>query len=191
MKALQTFLEEYRSSGANQGFPEVFIWNSIARIHLENGDPDKAMAAYEKGYESIPGSGLPDDQKQIWFGRLRHGRCRTLAKMGEHDEARAEAKELWTMIEQGGDAAEQFVPAYHYLEGYLALEAGENGLAVEHLQKANPADPFHTLLLARAYERSGENEKAHESYRSILESTNNGLERALALPEAEEKLSSL
>ena len=59
LSALQTYLAEYRDSGAAQGFPEVFIWNSIARINLENGRLDAAMKAYEKGYESVPGSSLP------------------------------------------------------------------------------------------------------------------------------------
>ena len=56
LEALKTYLVEYKDSGAAQGFPEVFIWNSIARINLENGRLEEAMKAYEKGYESVPGS---------------------------------------------------------------------------------------------------------------------------------------
>ena len=74
-RALKTYLAEYKDSGSAQGFPEVFIWNSIARINLENGRLDAAMQAYEKGYKSVPGSSLPEDQKQVWLGRLQHGRC--------------------------------------------------------------------------------------------------------------------
>ena len=47
----------------------------MARINLENGRLDEAMKAYEKGYESVPGSKLPEDQKQTWLGRLRHGKA--------------------------------------------------------------------------------------------------------------------
>src|SRR6266496_1467634 len=67
--SLKTYLAEYKDSGSAQGFPEVFIWNSIARIHLENGRLEEAMKAYESGYESVPGSSLPEDQKQICLGR--------------------------------------------------------------------------------------------------------------------------
>ena len=160
--ALQTYLAEYKDSGSAQGFPEVFIWNSIARINLENGRLDAAMKAYEKGYESVPGSSLPEDQKQVWYGRLQHGRCRTLAKMGKHEEAWTEAQKIKKMIDEGGEPAKQYLPAWHYLAGYLKLEAGDYQAAIEELKQANPDDPFHQLLLARAYEKSGDKAEREE-----------------------------
>ena len=51
------------------------------------GGPYEAMKAYDKGYESIPGSNLDDVQKKTWLGRLHHGRARTLARMGKHEQA--------------------------------------------------------------------------------------------------------
>jgi tetratricopeptide (TPR) repeat protein len=186
--SLKTYLSEYKDSGAAQGFPEVFIWNSIARIHLENGRLEEAMRAYESGYQSVAGRRLPEDQKQIWLGRLRHGRCRVLARRGKHEEAWNEALQVKTMIDEGGEPAKQFVPAYHYLAGYLKLEAGDYQAAVDELKQANAQDPFHTLLLARAYEKLGDKESARKAYRAVLESQQNGLERALAYPEAKRKL---
>jgi tetratricopeptide (TPR) repeat protein len=190
LHSLRTFLDEYRAAGLNQGFPEVFIWNSLARINLENGRLEEAMKDYEQGFASVPGSSLPEDQKTIWKGRLVHGRCRVLARMGRHDEAWAEAQKVKAMIEAGGEEGEQFWPAWHYLAGYLKLEAGDPEAALAHLQQANPDDPFHTLLLARAYERTGHEEKARKAYQRILASTTNGLERTLAYPEAKSKLAS-
>jgi len=190
--ALQTYLGEYKDAGLAQGFPEVFIWNSIARINLENGRTDAAMKAYEKGYESVPGSTLPEDQKQVWLGRLLHGKCRTLAKMGKHQEAWAEAEKIKQMIEKGGEPAKQYWPAYYYLAGYLMLEKGDSQKAVEHLKQANVAnDPFHALLLARAYEKAGDKENAKKTYELVVASKNNGLERALAYSEAKRKLQAL
>ncbi|HSF18259.1 MAG TPA: tetratricopeptide repeat protein [Vicinamibacteria bacterium] len=191
IESLETYLDEYRDSGAAQGFPEVFIWNSIARINLENGRLAKAMDAYEKGYESVPGSSLPEDQKQLWFGRLLHGRCRVLSKMGKHDEAWSVAENVRKMIEDGGEAAQQYLPAYHYLVGYLMLEKGETQKAVEHLKQANATDPFQTLLLARAYDRLGDDEKARSAYQSVVDSSANGLERALAFTEAKRRLAEI
>jgi tetratricopeptide (TPR) repeat protein len=188
LDALKTYLAEYKDSGSAQGFPEVFIWNSIARINLENGRLDAAMQAYENGYKSVPGSSLPEDQKQVWLGRLQHGRCRTLAKMGKHEEAWAEAQKIKKMIDDGGEPAKQYVPAWHYLAGYLKLEAGDYKTAVAELQQANPDDPFHQLLLARAYEKTGAKDDARKTYAKVVESRNNGLERALAYPEAKKKL---
>jgi tetratricopeptide (TPR) repeat protein len=190
LAALKTYLAEYKDSGSAQGFPEVFIWNSIARINLENGRLDAAMQAYEKGYESVPGSSLPEDQKQVWYGRLHHGRCRTLAKMGKHQEAWTEAQTIKKMIDEGGEPAKQYIPAWHYLAGYLKLEAGDYQAAVEELKQANPDDPFHQLLLARAYEKSGDKAEAHKTYQKVVDSRQNGIERALAYPEARKKLAS-
>ena len=192
IRALETYLREYKDSGAAQGFPEVFIWNSIARINLENGRTEAAMKAYENGYASIPGSNLPEDQKQIWLGRLVHGKCRTLARMGKSEDAWKEAETVRGMIEKGGDAGKPFLPAYHYLAGYLMLEKGDVAKALEHLKQANvPADPFHTLLLARAFERAGDKENAKKNYAAVVASQANGLERALAYNEAKKKLSAL
>ncbi len=189
LDALKTYLAEYKDSGAAQGFPEVFIWNSIARINLENGRLEEAMKAYEKGYESVPGSSIPNDQKQVWLGRLRHGRCRTLARMGKQEEAWAEAQQIKKMIDDGGEPAKQYIPAWHYLAGYLKLEAGDYPGAVDELKQANPQDPFHNLLLARAYEKVGDKENARKIYQAVVDSQQNGLERALAYPEARRKLS--
>jgi tetratricopeptide (TPR) repeat protein len=191
LASLEAYLDEYRESGGAQAFPEVFIWNSIARINLESGRFDAALAAYEKGYASVPGSSIPDDQKQTWLGRLRHGRCRTLARMGRHEEAWAEAEKVRGMIEAAGEAGQQYLPAYHYLAGYLLLEKGDFAAAAEHLEQADPQDPFHTLLKARAYERLGEMEQAKQAWKAVVDSSNNGLERALAYREAAEKLSTL
>jgi tetratricopeptide (TPR) repeat protein len=188
--ALKTYLAEYEASGAAQGFPAVFIWNSIARIELENGRLDEAMKAYEKGYESVPGSSLPEDQKQLWLGRLEHGRCRVLAKMGKHEEAWAEALKVRQMIDDAGETGKQYLPAWHYLAGYLKLEAGDHQAAVEELKQADGQDPFHLLLLARAYEKAGDREEARKTYQAVVESNQNGLERALAYSEAKRKLSS-
>lgn len=143
IRALETYLREYKDSGASQAFPDVFIWNSIARINLENGRSEAAMKAYESGYASIPGSNLPDDQKQIWLGRLLHGKCRTLARMGKSEAAWKEAETIRAMIEKGGEQGKPFLPAYHYLAGYLMLEKGDVAKALEHLKQANvPARRF-------------------------------------------------
>jgi tetratricopeptide (TPR) repeat protein len=190
IRSIETYLREYRDAGLNQGFPEVFIWNSLARINLENGRLEAAMKDYEKGFESVPESSLPDDQKTIWRGRLLHGRCRVLARMGQHEKAWAEAEKIRGMIEAGGEEGEQFWPAWHYLAGYLKLEAGDPEAAVAHLEQANPEDPFHTLLLGRAYARLGRKDDARKAYERVVASTSNGLERALAYPEAKRALRS-
>jgi tetratricopeptide (TPR) repeat protein len=188
LKALQTFEREYSQSTAAAEFPAVFVWNSIARLLLENGQPAEAIKAYEQGYATVPGSKLPDEEKMVWLGRLHHGKGRALAKMGKHAEAWKEAELIKQMIDQNGERGKQFMPAYHYIAGYLKLEGGDNAAAVEHLKQANQADLFHKLLLARAYERTGDAASAQKLYKEIVDSRDINLERALAYPEAKKKL---
>jgi tetratricopeptide (TPR) repeat protein len=191
LESLNTYLAEYKAGGLDQQFPEVFIWNAIARINLENGRLDEAMKAYERGYQSVPGSNLPEDEKQTWLGRLRHGKARVLAKQGRQQEAWAEAEAVRKMIEQGGEPAKRYWPSYHYLAGYVKLEAGDYAEAIEHLKQADPNNPFDTLLLARAHEKMGQKDDAKKAYQKVVDSKWPGIERPLAYPEARRKVSSL
>lgn len=188
LKALQTFEREYAQSTAAAEFPPVFVWNSIARLLLENGQPEEAVKAYEKGYATVPGSKLPDEQKMVWLGRLHHGKGRALAKMGKHDEAWKEAEQIKKMIDEGGERGKEFMPSYHYIAGYLKLEGGDYAKALEHLKQADQNDLFHKLLLARAYERTGDAAAAQKLYKEIVDSRQINLERALAYTEAKKKL---
>ena len=188
LKQLESYQVDYDRSTQQQNFPAVFIWNSIARLHLEFGKPEDAIKAYHKGYETIPGSNLDETQKKTWLGRLHHGMARALAKMGKKEEAWKEADLIKKMIEDGGKDGDQFWPSYHYLVGYLRLEAGEYPQAIEHLKQTDLTDPFHKLLLARAYDKTGDTAGAQKLYREITEFNQLTLERALAYPEAKRKL---
>ena len=191
LATLRSYLDEYKTKKVAADLPEVFIWNSIARINLENGRLEEAMKAYESGFASVPGSSLPEEQKKIWTGRLHHGRGRTLARMGKHEEAWAEAETIKKMIDEGGEAGKPFVPAYHYLAGYVKLEKGDYAAAIEHLKQADPDDPFHVLLLARAYDKAGDKENARKAYQQVVDSPQNGLDRALSYREAKARLGTM
>ena len=188
LETLTSYVDEYEEAGRPFGIPEVFIWNSIARVNLENGRLDEAMKGYELGYQSVPDSDLDETQKKIWYGRLLHGKSRTLARMGKHEEAWKNVVAVRQMIDEGGEDAEPFEPAYHYLAGYCKLEAGETDAAIEHLEQADPNDPFQRLLLARAYEKAGQEAEARKTYEEVAASQTNNIERALAYPEAQRKL---
>ena len=190
LKTLLQFQEDYVKSPGAQQFPPVFVWNSIARLQLENGQPEEAIKSYEKGYQTVPGSNLPDDQKMIWLGRLHHGRGRALAKMGKHEEAWKEAELIKKMIDEGGEQGKQFMPSYHYIAGYLKLEAGDYAKAIEHLKQSDLTDVFHKLLLARAYEKAGDAANSQKLYKEVVDYRVINLERALAVPEARKKLKS-
>jgi tetratricopeptide (TPR) repeat protein len=188
LKALEDFQVAYVNSDGAQQFPPVFIWNSIGRLLVENGRAEEAIKAYEKGYESVPGANMPENDKKAWLGRLHHGKGRAFAKMGKHAEAWKEAETIKKMIEDGGEAGKQFWPAYHYIAGYLKLESGDYAKAIEHLKQADLNDPFHKLLLARAYEKTGDQENAQKLYKEIVSFNIINIERALSYPEAKKKI---
>ena len=111
--------------------------------------------------------------------------------MGKHAEAWKEAEIIKKMIDDGGEKGKQFLPAWHYAAGYLKLEAGDYKAAIEELKQADDGNTFHKLLLARAYEKSGDKASAKKAYGDIVADTNINLERALAYPEAKKKASEL
>jgi tetratricopeptide (TPR) repeat protein len=191
LSSLRAFADDYRRTGGQAGLPEVFIWNAMGRINLENGRLPEAMAAYEKGFESVPGSSISERDKKLWTGRLHHGRGRTLARMGRHEEARKEAEALRKMIDEAGEDGKDFLPAHHYLAGYIELEAGNARAAVEHLKQADQTDPFHLLLLARAHEKLGDKQEARATYEKVVAVRQQGLDRALSYPEAKKRLAAL
>ncbi len=192
IETLRGFADEYKKAGSPFGIPEVFIWNSIARINLENGHYEEALAAYKKGYDSVPGSSLDEEQKQIWLGRLHHGQGRTYARMGNFEAAAKEEATVRQMITAGGERGKQFEPAYHYLAGYIALQKGDNAAAIEHLKQAQPdQDPFRALLLARAYEKAGDKPNAKKTYELVVKDSSGSIERALSYNEAKKKLATL
>jgi tetratricopeptide (TPR) repeat protein len=187
----EEFLARYLRNGSTANFPAVWIYNNMARIHLESGNTAEAMKLYEKGYETVPGSSIDSTQKLLWHGRLFHGKARTLARMGKHEEAWKLAEQIKQMIENGGKEAEQYWPAYYYVAGYIKLESGDYQAAAELLEQAEKDDPFHRLLLARANLKLGKKDAALEVYREVAKFATNNMERALAYPEAKKMVAQL
>lgn len=186
---LKRYEAQYTKVGGFPGLPAVFIFNSIGRLYLESGRPSEAIEYYKMGYATVPNSTLSDQDKAIWLGRLHHGTGRALARMGKHQDAWKEAETVKQMIENGGEAGKQFWPSYHYIAGYLSYEDGEFKAAIDHMLQAHVADdPFHKLILARSYEKLGDETNAMKVYKEIVESKVNNLERALAYPEAKKRV---
>ncbi len=190
LEIVKEFHNRYSRNGSAEGFPDVWIWNYMGRVNLEFGRYEEALKCYETGFKSVPGSSLDSLEKKVWFGRLFHGKARTLAKMGRHGEAQQYADQIKMMIETGGKEGEQYWKAYHYLAGYLKLESGDYKAAAEHLEKSDQEDPFQKLLLAKANLKLGNKSYALDICREIVKNTNNNLDRALSYPEAKKILAS-
>jgi tetratricopeptide (TPR) repeat protein len=186
LAVLDRGLEDFKVRSP-QGVP-VFVWNAKGRINLENGRYEEALKCYAMGYSLVPNSNLSADDKQLWLGRLHHGTGRTLSQIGKHAEAWAHADTIKMMIEAAGEKGKPYLPAYHYLAGYLKLENGEAAAAIEHLKQADQSDHFIKFLMVRAYEALGEKEQARALLEEIVNKPEPGLDRALVYNEAKNKL---
>jgi tetratricopeptide (TPR) repeat protein len=69
------------------------------------------------------------------------------------------------------------------------LYANDYKTAIAELQKADQRDPFNLVLLAEAYEKSGDAAQAKSYYGKVLESNAHNPPNAFARPLAQKKLS--
>ena len=74
------------------------------------------------------------------------------------------------------------------MKGYVAFYAGDYKTALDELSKANRNDPFIQCMLAQAYEKLGEKEKAREIYRKASTTSAHNPPAAYAVPFAKKKL---
>ena len=161
--------------------------NELARIYLELGDPDHAYKWYKMGYETVSRKpDLSEADKNLWLFRWESAQARVAARRGQAGEAQqhiAAAKAALTNAKNPDQ--ERFLP---YLIGYVAFYSGDYKTAIAELQKADQRDPLNLVLLAQAYEKSGDEAAAKDFYRKVLESNGHSPTNAFARPLAKKKL---
>ena len=163
--------------------------NELARIYLELGDPDHAYKWYKMGYETVSRKpDLSEADKNLWLFRWESAQARVAARRGQASEAQqhvAAAKAALTNAKNPDQ--ERFLP---YLSGYVAFYNGDYKPAIAELLKADQHDPLNLVLLAQAYEKSGDAATAKDFYRKVLESNGHSPTNAVARPLAKKKLAS-
>lgn len=163
--------------------------NEAARVCIESGDVDAAERWYKMGTAlGLKEPEIPADRKALWEYRLAHAQARVAARRGKRAEAEKYVGEARAALERMTAlraAQEAFLP---YLTGYVALYLGDAKKASEDFQKANLNDPFIQCLLAQAYEKLGEKDKATECYRKAFATTAHNPPAAYAKPLARKKL---
>lgn len=167
--------------------------NEAARVCIDNGDLDTAEKWYRKGTEL--GLKEPDPKthaKSLWEFRLAHALGRIAARRGDKVEAQKQiglARKALDSDSAMGGAQERFFP---YLVGYVALYTNDLKTAETELTKATQAntnDPFMHYLLAMAYEKLGQQDKAKETYKKAYDmATGHNPPAAFARPFARKKL---
>ena len=161
--------------------------DEAARIYLENNDLENARLWYAKGHSiALTDPKLSDADKDLWTFRWESAQARIAARSGNKAEAQQHLAAAKAAIDKGTNPEQaQFVP---YLEGYVAFCGGDYPDAIADLQKANQKDPFILVLLAQAYEKSGDQTNAMDYYHKVLEIYAHSPTGAFSRPLAERKV---
>ena len=191
------------ASGAARYFQHVFdrrvvagnlagaaeVANELGRVYLEFGDSDNASRWYRLGYET---AGRQPDRRtsEIDLAEMRraHAQARIAARRGNAPEARAWQATVKSLLDKGADSDQQV--QYPYLVGYVDFHLKDYAGAITELRKADQEDPFILILLAEAYERSGNAATARDYYQKVLASTSHAVNNAFARPIARQKIRS-
>lgn len=163
--------------------------DEAARIYLENGDLDNAQVWYTKGHSTaLSDPKLTEADKDLWAFRWESAQARLAARRGNKAEAQQHLAAAKAAIDKGTNPDQaQFVP---YVEGYVAFYGGDYATAVGDLQKASQKDPFILVLLAQAFEKSGDQKNAMDYYHKVLQIYAHNPTVAFARPLAQKKVGS-
>lgn len=163
--------------------------NEAARVCIDAGDFDAAERWYKKGTElGLKEPGISADRKALWHYRLAHAQARLAARRGKKAEAEKYIAEAKGHLESMTALKAQQQAFFPYLTGYVALYLGDAKKAVADLLQANQGDPFIQCLLASAYEKLGERDKAMELYKKAAANKGHNPPAAYAIPTARKKL---
>jgi tetratricopeptide (TPR) repeat protein len=185
--AFTQVFDRRRDAGELSSAAEVA--NELGRVLLELGRPDEAFEWYRTGYTTAS-SQADRRASEIDLAELRwaHAQARIAARQGDPDEARRQTAIVQALVEKDTNPDQQI--QYPYLAGYVAFHEGDDDEAIAELSRADREDPFILLLLAQAYERSGDDAAAQEAYERVLASTSHAVTNALARPAARRALAS-
>lgn len=161
--------------------------NELARLYLEAGDPDHAYKWYKMGYDSVGRKpDLSDADKNLWLFRWESAQARVAARRGKADEAQPHIAAAKTALDKANNPDQ--MKFYPYITGYVAFYTNDFKTAIAELQKADQHDPLNLVLLAEAYEKTGDAGQAKNYYGKVLESNVHNPANAFARPLAKKKL---
>jgi tetratricopeptide (TPR) repeat protein len=164
----QKVLDFYQ--GEQNFFQQGEVADEGARVCIDKGDLNTAEEWYKMGHDlGLKEPNLKPDRVDLWNFRWEHAEARIAARRGNKAEAEKHVAAAKAILDKGTNPnQQQFFP---YLVGYVALYTGDYKTALDNLQKANQNDPFIQCLMAEAYEKSGDKEKAAELYKKAAGTT--------------------
>jgi tetratricopeptide (TPR) repeat protein len=181
MQVFNARLAKGDSVGAGEACDE------LARIYLELGDPDHAYKWYKMGYDTVSRkTDLSEADKNLWLFRWESAQARVAARRGNIEEAQQHLRAAKPALDKANNPDQ--LRFYPYLSGYVAFYGADYKTAISEFQKADQRDPFILVMLAQAYEKSGDDTRAKENYRKVLEINVHNPTNAFARPLAKKKL---
>jgi Flp pilus assembly protein TadD len=186
VKHAQPVYEQYLTAKDFYNAGEVA--NELARLCFDAGSLDVAEQWYRKG--EAAGLQEPDikaERSDLWHYRLEHALARIAAKRGDKAQADRHVATAKEILDRGNMPAQQ-KEYFPYLTGFVALYTGDAQGAITDLIQGNQNDAYVLGLLAQAYEKLGQKDKALEYYRKVLTSTTHNPTTAAARPLAKRKV---
>jgi tetratricopeptide (TPR) repeat protein len=132
-------------------------WFQVARLHLERGEAEAAMAAFTKALDLARWTPEADPYVSEYWARYYLGTLLLNAESWDH--ARAQLLACLDLIDTGSGLRGQLAPGnVHYLVGVTSFLLGDYGDAIHHLSRASAlgvGGSETALWLDRARQRSG------------------------------------
>lgn len=161
--------------------------NELARVLLESGDAAGAEKWYRTGHETaLKKSGLSQKDQDLWDFRWASAQARLAARRGNQAEAQKHARAAERILSSGTNPEQ--APYGPYVNGYVAFYAGDYKTAISEFSKSNQNDPFNLVMIAQAYEKLGDRQKATDYYQKVLAANQHNPTNAYARPIAKERL---
>lgn len=164
------------------------VANELARLCLDAGRIDEAERWYRRGTEAgLQEPDIKPERTDLWHYRLEHALARIAARRGNTAEAERHVVAARAILDRNNmpDQQKEYFP---YLRGYVELYTGDPKAAVQDLLQGNQNDAYVLGLIAQAYEKLGQKDKALEYYRKVLASTTHNPTTAGARPLAKKKI---
>lgn len=174
-------------SAANRFDGAAATANAIARVYLEAGNLDKAAEWYSTGRETAKQiAQMKAEEIDLWEFRWQHAQARLAARRGDPAGAREHMRQARRVLDKGTNDDQKI--QWPYLAGYVAFHTGDYAAAVKELQAADERDPFVLGLIAQAYDKLGQKDRAREYFQKVLATPAHTINAAYSWPQARQYL---